>query len=622
MPFNVPKYIKITDYDGNPTAFLSPEDGLKDAKVDMRQNKESTLEFYLPPSCEKLQEITPECRIYPGNNKEYMIFKDEAFDLVRREDGKLWAKVMPEESFIELNYSYSSVRNDGEDPGPQTVVIVSGGNNLSGGLYQVGTAAHALHGLLANVDWGGKTPWTVGVVDVPGIHDLETDRMNVLDNIKKIQELWGGILDWDSVNHTVSLRNDATWQNYNGFGIYYGKNLKEITKTQSNRIITRLYVYGMDNLNIAEVNDGKEYLEDYSYTLRTYSAIVQNPDISDQEQLKQWGLRQLKYLSKPRFSYSVKAVDLRTLPEHSHETFALNDMVDVFDPDITEPQRLRIVRHAYFVFQPWKCEIEIGDPVLNLVDILAAGSSASDFISSRVSSTGKLSDVMTVRGLQILIDSGVSISWGSIRNPPSIPTTPEELGALSQNWVGTTYIDENGVYTGEILANQIVAGTLDASKITVSGLVVGENVTLGPNVSISWSKVTDKPFIPSTASDVGAVPNDQTSVFNALTNNGTLSGLFMSDGNLYINASYITTGTLNTERLGGTVINFDGGPSIDVSDGRLRLRRDSSNYISIGNGIIDFYFPSVPAENRPNVQSDGFYIGNKKVGETATAVFK
>ncbi len=65
---------------------------------------------------------------------------------------------------------------------------------------------------------------------------------------------------------------------------------------------------------------------------------------------------------------------------------------------------------------------------------------------------------------------------------------------------------------------------------------------------------------------------NQTKVFNKLTNNGAMQGLYMDNGNMYVNASYIKTGTLTADRIGAgtitgavTATNFtmDGG-SINV----------------------------------------------------------
>lgn len=51
----------------------------------------------------------------------------------------------------------------------------------------------------------------------------------------------------------------------------------------------------------------------------------------------------------------------------------------------------------------------------------------------------------------------------------------------------------------------------------------------------------------------------QTDIFNKLTNNGELPGLFMKDGQLYINASYLATGIISSS---------DGKISIDLSGGK------------------------------------------------------
>jgi hypothetical protein len=43
---------------------------------------------------------------------------------------------------------------------------------------------------------------------------------------------------------------------------------------------------------------------------------------------------------------------------------------------------------------------------------------------------------------------------------------------------------------GKIVADMITTGTLDASLLTVSGLIVGDNVTMGPNAIIAWDNLS------------------------------------------------------------------------------------------------------------------------------------
>ena len=55
---------------------------------------------------------------------------------------------------------------------------------------------------------------------------------------------------------------------------------------------------------------------------------------------------------------------------------------------------------------------------------------------------------------------------------------------------------------------------------------------------------------------------DQDAIFNLLTNNGELMGLFMQDGQLYINASYLATGIIKSA---------DGSVSIDLANNEVAI---------------------------------------------------
>lgn len=385
----IPKSIEVKNSAGAGAAFLSPKaDGLKECYINTKLNGESTLEFKLPANCEKIQELTPECTIWAGG-KVFTLLKDEATDFVRDENNRLWAKYMAKERWAELDTKFPEpyITNDPTTPEPADLaaIIVGGGSNLSGGRYDVGTAGHALYAVL---DGSG---WSVGTVDVEGVHDLETEKESRLSLIKKIQNIWGGYLVWDSVNKVVHLRDGGTWKNYTGFQIRYAKNLQHITRTQSNRIVTKLYAFGHDNLDIASVNDGKKYITNFSYLKRETVDIYRNQDIYDPDELLEKATAELELICRPRYNYTVKIADLRTLPEYKHEDFALGDMVDIIDPNVApENPRVRLLRHKYNVFQPWECELELGDPNETLFEQFNASFNTSNFIENTFDSTGKL----------------------------------------------------------------------------------------------------------------------------------------------------------------------------------------------------------------------------------------
>jgi hypothetical protein len=442
----IEKYVEVKTVAGQTAAFLSPKsDGAKDVYSDCRLNGESTLEFYLPATSEKIAELTPECQIWAGG-RVYTLLKDEAIDIVRDNKNALWAKVMSIERWAELDAEYPEpyISNDPITPTPSdlAVIIVSGGSDLSGGLYAVGSAGHALYAVLDGSEW------SVGTVDVSGTHDLEMEKVSRLQLIKEIQNIWGGFLIWDSVNKTVSLRAGDTWQPYTGFQIRYKKNLKHITRTQSNRLVTKLYAFGHDDLDISSVNGGVKYLTNHSFSPYVRTDIYKNQDIYDPEELLEKATAELALICRPKYIYRVNVVDLRTLPEYSHEDFSIGDMADVIDSDAApDSPRIRIIRHKYNLFRPWDCEIDLGDPEERLIEKLKASFYTSGFIDSKYNGNGQ--------------SSGRSIEDLTITNAKIA-----NLDAIKIN-------------TGYLSADRIQAGSLNADKITANTLMANVDLLIG-----------------------------------------------------------------------------------------------------------------------------------------------
>jgi len=442
----IPKYIEIKTATGQRAAFLSPRaDKVKEAYPDCRLNGESTLEFLLPATSAKIEYLTPECQIWAGG-RVYTLLKDEAVDTVRDKKNALWAKFMTVERWAELDRSYvePSLSNDPLSPIPSdlAVIIVGGGSDLSGGLYTVGSAAHALYAILQG------SGWTMGTCDVTGTHDLEMEKVSRLQLIKEIQNIWGGYLVWDSVNKVVHLRNANTWQNYTGFQIRYKKNLEHITRTQSNKLVTKMYAFGHDDLDVASVNGGFKFIVNNSYTPREYIGVYKNQDIYNAQELLEKATAELSLICRPRYLYQTKMVDLRTLPEYSHEDFSVGDMADVIDSDVApDSPRVRIIRHKYNLFQPWKCEVEIGDPQERLIEKLKASFGTTGFVDSKYRGNGQSSgysiEDLTIEDAKIKSLTADKITAGTITATISI-LGPTITGGLIRTAASGARIEISG----------------------------------------------------------------------------------------------------------------------------------------------------------------------------------
>lgn len=662
----IPKNIILKDATDKTVAFLSPKaDGLKDAYIDCRLNGESTLEFLLPATSEKIKELTPECEIWAGG-RVYNLLKDEAVDKVMDENGKLWSKFTAVERWNELDTSYiePSISNDptARPPADLAVIIVGGGTNLSGGIYPTGSAVHAMYAILKG------SGWSVGTVDVLGIHDLEAEKVSRLELIKKIQEIWGGYLVWDSVNKVVHLRSGDFWQNYNGFQIRYGKNLKHITRTQSNRIITKLYPFGYEDLDIASVNGGKKYITNFSYTSREYVGIYRNADIHDAEELLEKAVAELDLMCKPRYHYKVKMVDLRTLPEHNHEDFTLGDMADVITSNLNIKERVRIIRHKYNLFQPWKCELELGDPLERLVEQLKTSFNTAGFVNNTFNSSGKMSGdklvdlsitykqlgmasvtTQAIAPLAVNTEKLADLAVEAAKLADSSVTTTKIANAavgsaaIAQAAIGTAHIATGVITTAHIGDGQIVRAkigdaAINSAKIADAAITSAKIQDLAVTTLKIGDYVITEDKIASLAVSTSKLQNlavTNAKIGNAAISTAKIENLAVTNAKIAdLKADKITAGTITASvSLTAATITSNSDISIvndarvgdNISVGRALIFRDDSwnSGIRWGTG---FAAPSIyrdPASGTMDIDNQGqaIYANGHRIDRPSVAVF-
>lgn len=154
-------------------------------------------------------------------------------------------------------------------------------------------------------------------------------------------------------------------------------------------------------------------------------------------------------------------------------------------------------------------------------------------------------------------------------------------------------INASCITTGNLNAGRITAGILqDANSTNYWNLDTGEfRLSANTKVGTSASNQTLSNYVNSAASSAASGSLTQQNVFNALTNNGALQGIFMSGGNLYINGTYIssgainasliTTGSLNANLITtGTISSTSSHTKFDLSNGRITLNLSNDSWLT------------------------------------------
>lgn len=115
-------------------------------------------------------------------------------------------------------------------------------------------------------------------------------------------------------------------------------NLKDLTfKGSSSGLVTRLYPVGKDGLTIAAVNNGKQYIDNHTYSDKIIAKVWRDERYTNAQSLYDDATVKLAAMANPERSYSCKVIDLAKMYPDRYEEILGYDLYDV----VTQIDRIR-----------------------------------------------------------------------------------------------------------------------------------------------------------------------------------------------------------------------------------------------------------------------------------------
>lgn len=140
----------------------------------------------------------------------------------------------------------------------------------------------------------------------------DCSAFKVLFDIEKIFDV---AFVFDCINKTIKVVDEP---NKTNLIVSRDVNLESIDMTTDTyEHYTRLYAYGKDGLSFSEINDGKDYVEDFTYNSNVISAVFRDDRFTNKDNLKAKALELLKIHCKPITEFKVKVKDLGASFLHS-----------------------------------------------------------------------------------------------------------------------------------------------------------------------------------------------------------------------------------------------------------------------------------------------------------------
>lgn len=493
------------------------------------------------------------------------------------------------------------------------------------------TALTALQGILSHCYY--QHSFTAqSTLSFSETHDLKIDkpkpaRMCLGGSEGSVLDLFGGEYEFDNFN----VKLHAARGHDTGVTILYGKNLTDITSDVNiSNAYTAAYPYAVDEDRNGLYTLTEKVIETGNTNFgepRVLSLDLTEKFNLPDEEITETKLRNLanayitnNHVSDVKQNIEISFVQLWQTPEYKDiallQRVGLCDTVTVRYSKLGVSVKAKVIKTVYNALTEKYEKIELGKSKSNFGITLKE--SVEQIEKEVIRNKSAMQKAIENATRLIAGQNGGYVVMNTtadghpyeilIMNTDDIQTATKlwrwNLGGLGYSSTGY-----NGQYgkaitmDGAIVADYITTGTLNAGVIK-TGIIEDEQHTnywnldtgefrLSANTKVgtSASNQTLSNYVSSAASSAASGSLTQQNVFNALTNNGALQGIYMSGGNLYINGAYIqsgainasliTTGSLNANLITtGTISSMSSHTKFDLSNGRITLNLSNDSWMT------------------------------------------
>lgn len=343
--------------------------------------------------------------------------------------------------------------------------------------------------------------WTLNDRALVNIGRTIEGDLTPYDVCVKCTSVYNVYIRWDNKNKVCTIYPKAMAAPVGAFATRE-LNLKEINyKGKSNDLVTRLYAYGKDGMSFADINGGKAYVDDFTYTDKIICGIWRDERYTVAADLLADATEKLKIMSKPDRTYECSIVDLQaTNPElYNNLDFSLFTTATLID-DIKEAAiDYQVVERHIFPYHPERNEVifnseplKITASVVNIADALENPSSTFQQIQSqRIASA---TNWLTSGDGYVVARKGANGEWKELLfMDTDDEATAQKVIRINENGIGFSTTGINGPYTnawtidGALNADFITTGTLNADQVNVHGKIMATSGYFGADATQGWN---------------------------------------------------------------------------------------------------------------------------------------
>ena len=198
---------------------------------------------------------------------------------------------------------------------------------------------------LASVGWS--------LVDYTGITEKRTitGALTPMEIIEQVENIWSGVTALYNTNEKkvtiLCPENNKPQYTF----LAEELNLRQLDIAgNSSTFCTRLRAKGADGMTFADINDGKDYVENYTYSNRIiYGTAIIDERFNDKQSLKDYAQATLDANAVPAVSYECDVVDVAAMDsDYSFQQLQMHKSVWLLDKKFNTRVAHRVVEYCIY----------------------------------------------------------------------------------------------------------------------------------------------------------------------------------------------------------------------------------------------------------------------------------
>ncbi|WP_415321423.1 phage tail spike protein [Clostridium perfringens] len=420
------------------------------------------------------------------------------------------------------------------------------------------------------------TGWTVKDNTLKKKRTVRCTNKNALEIVQEIKKTYRVDIVFNTLKREIEVYEHLGEDK----GTYFidSLNLTALqVQSDSYKFATRIIAEGKDGLTFADINGGKNYVENYQYSRKVKTIYWKDERYTIKESLLEDAKAKLKEISKPYTSYSASILNLAKLnPKYKDILdYRLGDTITLISKNNKVKDKQRIVKTVEYPLDHSRDTVELANAVLKFEDIQQENQETTDTVNNITTDNGTI-DGSTINGIKVKQIEDFKANVVEVINLKAINANIDNLHANKAD------IQDLHAVTAKI-------GTLEATKANITQLnAVNAEIS---KLNAIKANVTD---LNAAAGKINVLESKTASIDNLLAGNLTANNF--KANSITASSGIIADGAIGSAQISSLSVNkLDAGEfitskhkivsadgTIEIVGNQILINRNNINRVILG----------------------------------------